>query len=363
MENLRKNLNKIKNVSIFKATLLLILFCCLILIVINQQNIQFLFNGFQNVTQSDLQVYFLDVGQASATLVIFPNDQTLLIDTGSTDSANDFVSDVKFLLNRNNLKDIDLLILTHSDADHVGGAVSVFESFQVNNVYRPKILSADEKNDFDYSISTTLTYKNVINAISSEPDCQISFVEDKQFFENDYSLEIFAANEERYSDTNSYSPYIVLTISNRTFLFTGDATQERETEFLTELSMQSRTLCVDFFQVAHHGSKYSSTPEFLQAISPKFAFVSAGDSSHPSHEVLKRLQNVQVQDVYVTKTDGMIGVGVSVGGHFVICTLDVFVDIPLFVVIFTCALFVLLKFVYKSPKIAFANNSLKNFVI
>ena len=129
-------------------------------------------------------------------------------------------------------------------------------------------------------------------------------------------------------------------------LFTGDAPKARETEFLDRLADESRSLSIDFLQVAHHGSKYSTYPNFLSAISPKYAFISAGDKIHPSQNVLKRLKDAGVQKTYVTKSDGTIGVGLNGDGKFLVCTKRGYVDIPLLVILLSLAIFVLMRFIY-----------------
>lgn len=362
MENFKDSFKNLKNVSIVKATSILILLILILLLVINEQNINFYFNNFGQIVKSELQVYFLDVGQASATFVILPSDTSILIDTGSGDSAEGLVSDLDFLLSKNNLTEIDMMILTHPDADHTGGVTSVLGEFQVNSVLRPKVYSLDEQFEFPYVVSTTYTYREAIRAIYAEPNCNVKFVENEvlvesdENFEKNAKIEIFACEKDDYGDdTNSFSPYVSLSYAGRTFLFTGDAPQVRETEFLTRLEKENRSLSVDFLQVAHHGSKYSTYPNFLSALSPKYAFISAGDKLHPSQNVLKRLKDAGVKETFITKNDGTLGVGVKSDGNFLICTKRGFVDVPLLVILFSLAIFVLMRFIYvKKPASRFA---------
>ena len=335
----------------------MILLVFILLLIINQQGIQYWFNDFGKVSQSDLQVYFLDVGQASSTLVLLPNKYSILMDTGSGDSAENLVSELQFLLEQNDVQDIDLLILSHPDADHVGGTVMVMDAFQVNSVLRPKVYALGEEVTYNFPLSTTYTYRDAIEAIYAEPNCQVEYVANQVIVQSDKNfsatIEIFAAEKAEYgTDTNSFSPFITLSYASRTFLFTGDAPAARETELLNRLAKEGRRLSVDFLQVAHHGSKYSSYPNFLSAISPKYAFISAADSSHPSQTVLRRLKEANVQQTFVTKNDGTIGVGVQADGNFVIRLKKNFLDIPLLVILLSLIIFVLMKFIYvkKSPR-------------
>lgn len=350
MNTLRLRLKKIEDLSIGKVAAIAILLICIILIVINQQELQFYFNNFQRIFQKDLQVFYLDVGQASSTLLIFPNNTTVMIDTGGADSADSLVKQTKLLLSKNRLSDIDFLILTHSDADHVGGAVKVLNSFQVDNIFRPKIRSFDESPvDAEESLKTVTTqiYSDAIHAIYKEPDCSVSFVEDKTLVFGTHSfLKIFAPERIDYVDTNSFSPFILASFGNKNFLFTGDATSARENEFLQEIESGGK-ISVDFLQVAHHGSKYSSTVEFLNEILPKYAFISAGDKLHPAQEVIARLNVVGVKEIFVTKQVGTIAVGMTEDGNFVICDLSEKFDVPLLVIVIMLAIFIILKNPYK----------------
>ncbi|MBP3431650.1 MAG: MBL fold metallo-hydrolase [Clostridia bacterium] len=294
-----------------------------------------------------MQVYFLDVGQASSTLVIFPDDKTMLIDTGSDDSKESLVEDLNLILAENNLSKIDLMILTHPDADHVGGTASVLNAFQVDNVLRPKVLAEGEPSIRDYLVSTTYTYQKAVSAISNEPNCTVKFVENNSWESGGAAVRIFAGDHETYSDTNSYSPFITVTFNQKTFLFTGDAPFLREEEFLNTLKEENLSLSVDFLQVAHHGSKNSTTEEFLQALDVKLAFISANSSTHPSGELLMRLENEQISYL-CTKESGMIGVGVD--ESFVLCTLNESLDLPFIIVVLFCVSFCILKFCFSSQQ-------------
>ncbi len=346
---MRKLWIKIKRLSydsVIKLDLILIFFAVFAIIVINQLTIIYNTNGFVNILDADLQVYYLDVGQASSVFIVFPSNQTMLIDTGSEDSQDDLLTDLDWIMTQNNLSNIDFLVLTHSDSDHVGGASAVLEKYQVYNVYRPIILSKSEADsNSTYQVVYTDIYDQVIQAIYEEPNCNVDFIDSNKYFTSKMGIGMtfYAGEKEYYSETNAYSPYIVISYANRTFLFTGDATSTREDEFMEYLESAGITLEVDFFMVAHHGSRYSNTEDFLATISPKYAFVSAGDSTHPAQQVLKRLENVGVLATYVTKNDGTIGVGVFENGDFLIVTSTSALDLPVIVVALCLLIFVTVK--------------------
>jgi len=331
---LKKNKLKVANIGF---VILFALF--LTLVIVFQFDIQFLANGFQSLSQNSLQVYFLDVGQASSTLVILPTGRTLLVDCGSEESEDEFLKSVKKILKQNKLSQIDMLLLTHSDEDHVGGAVKLFENFQVNALYRPKVLSSShyEKPNEDFKIVDSYIFSKVISAAYKEPNCKIEFIEDKIFLEKDCVVEIFSCKQDTYKDTNSYSPFVTVSYQRKVFMFCGDAPKERESELLSDLKAENRKLEVDFLLVSHHGAKNASSEEFLSYIRPKAAVVSAGDDLHPTQTVIDRLIESGVEDIYCTKTDGSIAVGIKDSGVFMVKTMSRFVDLPLLV----CIIFVI----------------------
>lgn len=324
---------------------LVVLFCMLFVIVMaNHSFLQYLLAGFGKIDTKHLQVYYFDVGQASATLIVLPNDDTVVIDTGDVETEDSFVDDVKIVLNRNKISKITYLFLTHPDADHIGGAVKLFKSFDVLNVYRPKMLSTStsENSDNNYSISTSTLYKNVMDYAYAEPNCKVKFVEDCVINTLNFSLKVYAPKDDVYSQTNAYSPFILLTYKQKSFLFTGDVTAKRESEFVDDFA--DNPLSVDFLAVAHHGSKYSTTEAFLSVTNPKCAIISAGDDTHPAQEVIKRLKNNGVSDIFCTKSDGTIAIGVDTDGDVLINLESGKVDLALLTVLVTIAFFAILHF-------------------
>ncbi len=337
-------MKKIENIKLdeyflWQAFVTIILLALMLFLVINQEAVQFYANNFQRVTKADVQLYFFDVGQASSTLIVTPDRKSILFDTGSTDSAESLAENLKFILNKNKIKNLDALILSHSDADHVGGTMVIMQNFDVKRVFRPKQLSYIEDSSDGYQVVTTYTYASAIQSIYNE-GCPVEYVNNLSTSFGNLEIEIFAPNRINYSETNSFSPFIYGQYYNKTFLLTADATAEREDELLTKLEQSGRQMKIDFLQVAHHGSKYCSSEKFLKAISPKYAFVSAGDEIHPSQEVLTRLKDVNVRKTLVTKNDGMLGVGIY-KNNYIICDMHQFFDVPLAVMLLCVFMFVL----------------------
>lgn len=232
-----------------------------------------------------MMVHFISVGQGDAIAVNLPNDEILVIDTGPKSTAVTFTNYIKDkVLNNRRDRIIDYLILTHADADHIGGALRLLNEFQVKNIYVP------------FLESTSSTYLELINFIKNGDYNLITALSD-DLVSNEYGVQIFGPFEA--SDANDTCPIIRLEYLNVSFLFTGDISTEIEDLLLLEYYNEIDS---DIIKIAHHGSKYSSSLEFLQAVSPKYAVISCGNNSygHPTYIVLNNITEV---DATTMRTD------------------------------------------------------------
>lgn len=329
----------------FFVSLLIVFF---LFLYINASTLQFWINGFSNMYKNDLQVYFLDVGQANSTLIIFPNKMAMLVDTGSQNSESQLLDSVQQILYKNEIEEIEYLILTHSDEDHIGGTKAILDNFEVCNILRPKVLSKFENGNYGYNYVVTDIYSEIITAVYQEPNCTKNFIEDDVLKFGSATVEIFSCNLDAYSDTNSYSPFMLIEYANKSFLLTGDATQKREKEFINDLAVENREIDVDYLLVSHHGSKYSTTQDFLNAVTPDLAFVSSGEDYYPSVEVKERLQNVGVTQIYNTLNDGTIAVGIKSDSSEMVLYFAFYFDFAFVFVCVSIVCFVFLK--YPIPK-------------
>lgn len=319
----------------------------------NQIAIDFAFCGATNINRSPLQIYIFDVGQASANLIVLPDKTSIVIDTGSQESQDKFLSQLKFVLNKNEIKNIDYLFLSHSDEDHVGGVEKLLKEFQVNQIYRPKILSnfsKKETEEEDFLKIDSQVYATAIDAIYDEPNCLVKFVTDKNFYFDDVLLCVWAAKSTTYQSTNYYSPFIRLEYAGKNYLFTGDTTQTRESEFVAKYNDLNEDFEVDFLYVSHHGSKYNTGEEFLQQIKPKTAIVSCQGYQYPSRQVVERLKEAGVEKIYTTKDSGTIICAESESGTTSVTEISFSFDVPFVVVMFGICCLVLIKINFDSEK-------------
>lgn len=243
------------------------------------------------VQEDDLKVHYIDVGQGDCTFVELPDGKNLVIDAGSRSSATELTNYISRVILKEEAT-IDYMILTHSDEDHVGGSVLMFERYDIKTVYRPNIYSKSENAPADATVHTSDIYDKVIKAMYQETTDivfnQAGIIIDGE----DYNLMFYTPLEENYSDTNDYSPIIILTYKSRRFMFSGDASTSIETDFVNNYTAIPQ---IDVLKTGHHGSKTSTSEKLLSAINPTFAVISCGEDNkygHPDQETLTRLTNV-----------------------------------------------------------------------
>jgi len=239
--------------------------------------------------EGPLTVHFIDVGQADSILIQLPNDQTILIDAGNN-ADSDLVVDY---LKQQGVSKLDHVIGTHPHEDHIGGLDVAIKSFDVDNVYLPRVSH------------TSQTFKDLLLAIQAKG---LKITEAKAGVGLDVgqglSAKFVAPNSSSYEDLNNYSAVLKLTYGQTSFLFTGDAEAESESEMLRA----GYDLSADLLKVGHHGSDSSTTPSFLQAVSPGYAVISVGtdnDYGHPAPETIARLDDAGVK-IFRTDEQGTI---------------------------------------------------------
>lgn len=231
-----------------------------------------------------LTVSFLDIGQGDAIYIRAPNGNDALIDGGPSDRIISELSTVMPLFDN----DIDIVVATHPDKDHIAGLDAVFDYFKI-----PLILKTSKQSDTSFD-------KNVTQAILSEPDVTTPLVQAGQRYVLDEERGIYfeilypfsdTGNTLNISDTNDTSIIVRLTYGDQDFLFTGDASTTIE-EIL--IKKYSTLLDVEVLKLGHHGSKTSTSQEFLEITSPLYAIVSAGANNsyhHPHASVVNRVRN------------------------------------------------------------------------
>ncbi len=244
-----------------------------------------------------LVVHFIDVGQGDSEFIEFPDGKCMLIDAGDDEHGNIVIESIESY----GYCEIDYLIATHPHADHIGGMDEVVEHFDIGEIYMPK------------AVTSTKTYENLLNAISDK-GLTIHTAKAGTTVSDCSYIEFLAPLSNDYDELNNYSAVVKVSYGETSFLFTGDAESISENEML---SNDIAALDCDVLKVGHHGSRYSSTSEFLTAVSPKYAVISCGSGNsygHPHSEAIERLEACGA-DIFVTaesKTITMISNGKSI---------------------------------------------------
>lgn len=238
-----------------------------------------------NEVTSDLQIYYFDVGQADSILIL-NNDTAMLIDAGNNADGPLLVDYIK---NKLKINKIDIVVGTHPHEDHIGGIDDIINNFDIEDIYLPEV------------ITTTKTFEDMITAIENK-DLAISIPEKGERFklgEADFEVIYTGTNDK---DLNATSIIINMLYGEKTYLFTGDTTEEVEDTILNQ------NIDIDVLKVAHHGSRYSSSYEFLKIATPEYAIVSVGEENsyeHPHQEAINRIKK-HTNNIYMTKDVGTI---------------------------------------------------------
>ena len=224
-----------------------------------------------------LKIYFIDVGQGDSTLIVTPKNKKILIDGG--EGTPEVL--LSYLLDRR-INKIDYIIISHFDSDHCNGLIEVIEKIKVKNII---ISRQSEKSE---------EYKNIVNIIKQK-NIKVSVVKekDKIFIEKNVYMEILnPAKELEFQDLNNNSIIAKLVYMNFSMLFTGDIEKSEE----NLINKYRDNLKSTILKVSHHGSKTSTSEEFLKYVKPEIALIGVGKDNkfgHPNQTTIEKLENIR----------------------------------------------------------------------
>jgi competence protein ComEC len=243
-----------------------------------------------------LHVSFLDVGQGDAILIQTPNHQNILIDGGPDPQKINLELSKKLPFWD---RTIDLIISTQPQADHITGLVEALQRYKVKQALEPGV---------SYNSPIYQEWLNVIE--EKQIKHEIARAGQEIDLGNEIKLEVLNPPAESFQgtsqDVDNNGVVIRLSWGKVSFLFTADIRGEAEFDLVRQRANLKSTV----LKVAHHGSKTSTSPQFLAVVNPKVAVISVGGNNtfgHPSPEVVERLEEkLGKGKVYRTDKDGTL---------------------------------------------------------
>ena len=240
-----------------------------------------------------LLVSFLDVGQGDSIFLRAPSGKTMLVDGGPSEAF----PVIDHYLSSLGVVGLDVVVASHLHADHIGGLISVVDTYPIGDFYYPPF---DAESD---------TYFNLLDALKeSQAKVHQPYAGKNTLIPWDDAVEvrILAPYETIYDDFNDTSYIIRISYGNTAVLLTGDTTELGEK--LALKAQPNHYFKADVLKVAHHGSRDGTFEKFLDAVSPAIAVISVGkgnDYGHPNQELLDRLSARGIT-VYRTDEDGTV---------------------------------------------------------
>jgi competence protein ComEC len=251
--------------------------------------------GFSSGHSGLLEVTFLDVGQGDATFIESPSGTQVLIDGGRGSVVMGGLQKVTGFFDR----DIDMVVATHPDLDHIEGLISVLDTYTVHTILMTE------------NFSTTLAFELFLNRVHAE-GADVIYARSGQIYDlglgeaGSTTLTIlFPDLDPTNLESNMASIVSRLTYGKNAYMFTGDSPQEIE-KYLVHKG--TSTLASDVLKVGHHGSRTSSSEDFVTAVAPTYAIISAGKNNsygHPHKEVTDLLTKYSIIQKN-TATEGSI---------------------------------------------------------
>lgn len=238
-----------------------------------------------DIPYEPLEITFIDVGQADATLIRV-NNKYMLIDSGNIADGDKLVKYFK----EKGIEKFEYVIATHPHEDHIGGMKKIIENFQIDKFYMADV------------ITTTTVFEKMLDALAKKNMSFSTFQLLEEINMDEAEFICLSNLSSNVLELNDSSIVLKMTYKETKYLFMADATN------IVEKNMLKYDIKSDVLKVAHHGSKYSTNSMFLNQVNPKYAVISVGrDNAYklPSEETLNRLHSKNI-DIYRTDELGSI---------------------------------------------------------
>ncbi len=226
-----------------------------------------------NITnENEIIIDFINVGKGDCMLI-----QTLthvyMIDTGYEETADTVVD----FLNENKVKAIDGIIITHYDKDHVGGATEIIKNFDVKEIYMPDYVGEGNKYEKFMEKLEKWNKTDLINYVTE--DFSVKF--------DGIKMDIYPAKKSEYLKENDYSIITNITNNEDTFLFAGDAEEDRIDELLGDSMIRA-----DVLKVPYHGHLGLNSIQFMEEVSPQYAVITSDSEAEVSTSIVYELREL-----------------------------------------------------------------------
>ena len=273
--------------------------------------ISFVFYILSNIIPRNfIEISAIDVGQGDSFLIETSKNKKILIDGGGNENGSFDVGEnilLPYLLNKG-IKKVDIIIISHADTDHIDGLFEIIKKIKVERVVIGKQFEVSEN------------FEKLLRMVK-EKNIKINIVEvgNKIFVEENLYLDILwpsSKYEIKENSLNNNSVVCKLYYNDFSMLFTGDIEKIAE-EQIVDLYKSGNNLSATVLKVAHHGSKSSSTDEFVKLVKPEIVVMGVGKGNkynHPNDEIIERFENLGV-DIYRTDKDGEISIFVNEKGN------------------------------------------------
>lgn len=239
-----------------------------------------------------IKVHFIDVGQGDAIYIKAPNGEDILIDAGNKGKGKTVVNYLKKL----KVKDIEIMIASHPDADNIGGLPEVMNSIKVKSLYAPK------------STNTTAAYKNFVNTAKKKRlTIKNAKVGLKLPVKGVTAQFVGPVKSYGKTDRNNWSAVLHVTYKRNTFLFTGDAQVKAEKDMIKA----KKKLRADILKVSTQGSKNATSATFVNIVKPKYAIISVGKNGydHPNSQTVRTLTKAKAKIYQTNKNKTIVVTG------------------------------------------------------
>jgi len=236
-------------------------------------------------TEGELKLIMIDVGQADSFLLI-QDGQTALIDCGTRSTGKDVVKYLKSL----GITRLDYVFETHPHEDHAGGMYDVITNFEIGRIIIPEVKIGEVTSNWYIKLMTELM----------ENSYNVEYAKLGEIYNlSGATIKIIGPISEPDDNINNYSTVLKVSFGEMDVIMTGDAEKEVEKEILES----GENIDAEVLKIGHHGSDTSSTDEFLDAITPDYALISAELGNRYKHPVKSVMEKLEDRNIAVYRTD------------------------------------------------------------